>query len=66
VVLTFPVYEGAEYVVVDEKHPGYFDRINPQLHQNALGRLVLDQRYQSVFARDDVYVFKRVTAPDGD
>jgi uncharacterized membrane protein len=65
VVLTFPTYEGAEYVIVDEKHPGYFDRINPQLHQNALGRLVLDQRYQSVYARDDVYVFKRVTAPDG-
>ncbi len=65
VVLTFPVYEGAEYVIVDERHPGFFDRINPQLHQNALGRLVLDPRYQSVYARDDVYVFKRVTAEDG-
>ncbi len=61
VVLTFPVYEGAEYVIVDEKHPAYFDRIDRRLHQDALARLVLDQRYRSVYARDDVYVFKLVT-----
>ncbi len=65
-VLTFPAYEGAAYVIVDEKHPAYFDRIDLQRHQNALGKLVLDPRYQSVYARDDVYVFKRVTAPGGD
>ena len=65
VVLTFPTYKGAEYVIVDEKHPGYYDRINAALHQNTLGQLVLDPSYQSVFARDDVYMFKLVDAPDG-
>lgn len=63
VVYVFPEYEGADYVVVDESRPGYYDRINEQLHQAALGRLVLDPRYQSVFARDDVVVFKRIDAP---
>jgi hypothetical protein len=29
-----------------------------------LGKIVLDSRYQSVYARDDVYVFKLVTADD--
>jgi len=61
VVFVFPEYKGAEYVIVDEKHPGYYDRINAALHQNVLGRLVLDTRYQSVYARDDVYVFKLVS-----
>jgi uncharacterized membrane protein len=62
VVYVFPEYEGAEYVVVDESRPGFYDRINSSMHQAVLGRLVLDQRYQSVYARDDVYVFKRVGA----
>jgi len=60
VVYVFPEYQGAEYVIVDESRPGYYDRINEQLHQAVLGRLVLDQGYQSVYARDDVYVFRRV------
>ncbi len=64
VVYVFPEYEGADYVVVDETRPGFYDRINEQLHQAALGRLVLDPRYQSVFARDDVVVFRRVGAGD--
>ena len=65
VVFVFPEYEGAEYVIVDEKRPGFYDRINATLHQAVLGRLVLDQRYQSVYARDDVYVFKLVGAGAG-
>lgn len=63
VVFVFPEFEGAEYVIVDESHPGFYDRVNATLHQEVLGKLVLDQRYQSVYARDDVYVFKRVSAP---
>jgi uncharacterized membrane protein len=62
VVYVFPEYEGADYVIVDESRPGFYDRINEQLHQAVLGRLVLDQGYQSIYARDDVYVFKRVDA----
>jgi hypothetical protein len=33
------------------------------MHQLALGKLMLDSRFMSVFAKDGVYVFKRV-APD--
>jgi len=63
VVFVFPEFEGAEYVIVDEAHPGYYDRINMTLHQRTLGELVLDPRYQSIYARDDVYIFKLATAP---
>jgi hypothetical protein len=39
------------------------------MHQLALGRLVLDGRFESVFAQDGVYVFKRIApepaAPSG-
>jgi uncharacterized membrane protein len=60
VVYVFPEFEGAEYVIVDESRPGFYDRISASLHQAVLGKLVLDQRYRSVYARDDVYVFQRV------
>jgi len=61
-VYVFPEYAGAEYVIVDETRPGFYDRLNASMHEAVVGRLVLDQRYQSVYARDDVYVFKRVDA----
>jgi uncharacterized membrane protein len=64
VVFVFPEYEGAEYVIVDESRPGFYDRINVAMHQAVLGKIVLDPRYQSVYARDNVYVFKLVTAAD--
>ena len=64
VAFVFPEHEGAEYVIVDESRPGFYDRINATLHQAVLGKIVLDSRYQSVYARDDVYVFKLVTADD--
>jgi uncharacterized membrane protein len=60
VVYTFPYYAGADWVVVDEKHAFVFDQPNVRLHQQALGRLVLDKDYLNVFAKDGVYVFKRV------
>jgi len=70
VVYTFPYYAGAGWVVVDTMHPFVFDRPNVQLHQQALGRLVLDKNYLNVYAKDGVYVFKRVgpketSAPPG-
>lgn len=60
VVYTFPDYEGADYVVVDQTRPSVYDRTDRVLYDQALGRLVLDPRYQSVFARDKVFVFKRL------
>ena len=48
-------------MVVDEEYPFFYDHEDPRLHQAALGRLVLDPHFRSIFARDGVYVFKRVT-----
>ena len=61
VVYTFPDYAGAKYVVVDQSRPSVYDRTDKILHDQALGRLVLDTRYVSVFARDKVFVFKLVS-----
>ena len=46
--------------MVDEKNPYVYDRADPVGHSQALGALVLNQNYRSVFARDGVYVFKRI------
>ncbi len=35
------------------------------MHRLALGKLVLDNRFVSVYAKDGVYVFKRVAANPG-
>jgi uncharacterized membrane protein len=63
VAYVFPYFAGADWVLVDEKHPFFFDKEDEKMHQLALGKLVLDNRFMSVFAKDGVYVFKRV-APD--
>ena len=63
VAFVFPYFAGADWVLVDEKHPFFYDREDAQMHQLALGKLVLDNRFVSVYAKDGVYVFKRV-APD--
>lgn len=59
-VLTFPAYEGAKYVVVDQAKPDIFDVFDPQAYAAALRRLERDGDYQSVFAKDGIVVFKRV------
>ncbi len=60
VVYTFPDIHNAQWVIVDQKNPFWFDHSDPVRHSQALGALVLNQNYQSVYARDGVYVFKRV------
>jgi len=57
-------YAAADWVVVDTRHPWFYDREDRRLHEQVLGRLVLDRSFQSVFAQDGVFVFKRV-APSG-
>ena len=47
-------------MIVDELHPFFYDKEDEQLHSLALGKLVLDTDFQSVYAKDGVYVFKRV------
>jgi uncharacterized membrane protein len=65
VIYVFPYFGKADWVIVDERHPFFYDHENEQLHQLALGRLVLDPSFQSVYARDGVYVFKRIAPLPG-
>lgn len=61
VVYVFPFFGDADWVVVDQTRPFVYDRQDKELHQLALGRLVLDNRFLSVYAKDGVFVFKRVS-----
>jgi uncharacterized membrane protein len=62
VAYIFPYFATADWVVVDTRHPFFYDKENEKMHSLALGRLVTDPDFQSVYARDGVYVFKRVGA----
>jgi uncharacterized membrane protein len=62
VAYVFPYFAGADWVLVDERHPFFYDKEDKKMHQLALGKLVLDGRFQSVLAQDGVYVFKRVAS----
>ena len=65
VAYVFPYFAKADWVLVDQKHPFFYDKEDEKMHSLALGRLVLDNRFHSVFAKDGVYVFKRVGAGSG-
>ncbi len=60
VVYVFPYFDRAQYVIVDSRHPFYYDFENAPLFDQALGALRRDHRFQIIYARDGVYVFKRV------
>jgi len=60
VAYIFPYFAKADWVVVDTRHPFFYDKEDEVKHSLALGRLVTDPNFQSVFAKDGVYVFKRV------
>jgi uncharacterized membrane protein len=65
VAYIFPYFAKADWVIVDQKHPFFYDREDEKMHSLALGRLVLDTDFRSVYAKDGVYVFKRVDVGDG-
>lgn len=65
VAYVFPYFAGADWVLVDEKHPFFYDKEDEKMHQLALGKLVLDNRFISVYAKSGVYVFKRVALNPG-
>jgi uncharacterized membrane protein len=65
VAYIFPYFAKADWVIVDQKHPFFYDKEDERMHSLALGRLVLDPDFQSVFAKDGVFVFKRVGAGSG-
>jgi uncharacterized membrane protein len=60
VIYGFPYIDSADWVIVDQSWPFAFDKVDKVLHDQALGSLVLNQSFVSVYARDNVYVFKRV------
>lgn len=62
VAYIFPYFAKADWVVVDTMHPFFYDKEDEALHSLALGRLVTDPAFESVFAKDGVYVFRRVGA----
>ena len=61
----FPYFAKADWVIVDQKHPFFYDKEDEKMHSLALGRLVLDTDFRSVYAKDGVYVFKRIGAGEG-
>jgi uncharacterized membrane protein len=65
VAYVFPYFAGADWVIVDQRHPFFYDKEDEQMHSAALGRLVLDPNFRSVYAKDGVLVFKRVGAGGG-
>ncbi len=65
VAYVFPYFDDADWVIVDQKRPFFYDKEDASLHAQALGRLVLDGRFQSVYAKDGVFVFKRAGADEG-
>ena len=54
VAYIFPYFAAADWVIVDQKHPFFYDKEDEKMHSLALGRLVLDPNFQSVFAKDGV------------
>ncbi len=65
VAYIFPYFAKADWVIVDQRHPFFYDKEDEKMHSLALGRLVLDSEFRSVFAEDGVFVFKRVGAGSG-
>ena len=64
-VYSFPYIDHADWVIVDNGNAYVFDQPDGKLHSQALGALVLNPDYTSVFARDNVYVFKKVAGQGG-
>ena len=58
-ILSFPRLLDATWVAVDRTSPGYLDRIAPRPYAQAIARLEADPRWQLVFDRDGVLVFRR-------
>jgi uncharacterized membrane protein len=65
VAYIFPYFAGADWVIVDQRHPFFYDKEDEEMHSLALGRLVVDPNFRSVFAQDGVLVFERIGAGGG-
>jgi uncharacterized membrane protein len=57
--LSFPVRSDATWIAVDERSPGYLDRIAPGPYRIAIRRLRDDPNWHVVFDNDGVLIFRR-------
>jgi uncharacterized membrane protein len=62
-VLSFPYIQDATWVAVDERIPGYADRIAPLPYATQIARLRRNPAWRLVFERDGVLVFRRISPP---
>lgn len=62
-VLSFPYLQDATWVAVDERSPGYADRVAPLPYATRIAWLRRDPAWKLVFERDGALVFHRVGSP---
>ncbi|HET7044843.1 MAG TPA: DUF2079 domain-containing protein [Gaiellaceae bacterium] len=62
-ILSFPYVQDATWVAVDERSPGYADRIAPLPYATRIAALRRNPAWRLVFERDGVLLFRRVSPP---
>ena len=62
-VLSFPYVQDATWVAVDERSPGYADRVVPLPYATRIAWLRRNPAWKLVFEQDGALVFRRVAAP---
>jgi uncharacterized membrane protein len=62
-ILSFPYLQDATYVAVDERSPGYADRVAPLPYATRIAWLRRNPAWRLVFERDGALVFRRVAPP---
>lgn len=62
-ILSFPYVQDATWVAVDERSPGYADRVAPLPNAVRIAALRADPEWRLAFERDGVLVFHRVGPP---
>jgi uncharacterized membrane protein len=60
-IVAFPAIGDAAFVVIDLQRPDVGDEVDPATHAAAVERLRLRGDFTTVFSRDGVLVFRRVT-----
>jgi uncharacterized membrane protein len=64
-IFSFPVRREAEWIVVDVRHPSWFDFANkPDKFNRALHNLRADPAWRAVFARSGIIVFRRESSAE--
>lgn len=62
-VLSFPYLQDATWVAVDERSPGYADRVAPLPYATRIAWLRRNPEWRLVFERDGVLLFRRIAPP---